>query len=246
MKRRKFISGALASVALAASPMATGIASAGTDAGKAAGWTSTFTTNHNGWTPVSGYWYMNGGNYACDGDQDYVNSIVHTGTYRNFIYQARLKRDGNGGGYWNNSLIVRGSTYTDSEGWWTPSYLFSFTNTKYFSVWRLNRDGSATTLKDWTYASVIGTQLWKTMKVVAQGGSFTFSLNGRTVWSGRDSMFTSGQVGIGFYTSSPYWSLLRVDSATMQTLAADAKVTPDPAAVLGKTVKGGTPFVAPH
>ncbi|MBK6886980.1 MAG: hypothetical protein IPH03_11450 [Tetrasphaera sp.] len=39
---------------------------------------------------------------------------------------------------------------------------------------------------DWTHAGVIRNQIWKTVKVVAQGPYFSWSVNGRILWSGYD------------------------------------------------------------
>ena len=75
---------------------------------------------------------------------------------------------------------------------------------------------------------------------------FAFSINGRTLWSGYDSYSSYGMVGFTFYTSSPYWSTLKMDSARLTTIAARDKVTLDPAAPPGRVVKGGTRLRSPE
>ncbi len=246
MKARKMVTGTVAAFALLAAPAAistTGAQAADTD--RAAGWSSSFNYNHNGWSVVSGSWYHDAGRYwRSEGRPDAWNSVRHVNTYRNFVFQSTFKREGNGGGYYNNSLIVRGRVNWDGDDNWGPAYFFSFANNGYFSVWKEYGDGSYDPVQDWTYSSAIDDLIWKKLKVTAVGNRMTFSINGRQVWSGYDYSFTAGQVGIGFYSAAGYWSTMRIDSANLQTLA--GKVADDPAADVGKTVRGGSPTVAPH
>lgn len=241
MKRRQFLSAATLSLALAAGPLAVATGAHADDSARAAGWSNSFNGSKAGWSSVSGSWALNSGSYWANGQPGYWTSTKHTGTWRNFVYQARVKRDGNGGGYWANSLMIHGNPLRlNNERDWCPSYHFNFTNTGYFSVFFTDTSGNTYAIKDWTYAGVIRTQLWKTVKVVSQNGYFSFSINGRTVWSGYDYSRSSGQVGYAFYTATNYWSTMRLDSASLQTLASNAKVTLDPPAQLGATVAGGS------
>lgn len=247
MNRRKIMTSTLACFALAAGPVAASTGAHAADADRAAGWSSNFNYNHNGWSVVSGSWYHCQGRYWCsDGRPGAWNSVRHANTYRNFVYQTTLKREGNGGGYYNNSLIVRAKVNYDGEDQFGPAYMFTFSNNNYFSVWKHYGDGSYDAIKGWTYSSAIDDLIWKKLKVVANGPRLTFSINGRQVWSGYDYSFSAGQVGVTFYSETGYWSTMRIDSASLQTLYSNAKVKDDPAAPLGKTVPGGSPMVAPH
>ncbi len=244
MERRNFLLGTAGAVVAGAAGSQSALAAEGD---RLAGWSSNFTSNNRGWSAVRGPWYRSAGMWRADGLQNNWTSTKHTGYWSNFVYQARVKRDGNGGGYWNNSLVIRGNPYSlDSTGEWSPSYIFSFTNTGYVSVWLVDSGGGDNVLMNWTYFPFLTTVIWKQMKVVAQNDFFAFSINGRTVWSGYDSSYSYGMVGFTFYTSSPYWSTLKMDSASLTTIAARDKITLDPAAVPGRVVKGGTRLRSPE
>ena len=247
MERRSFLLGTAGSLVAGATGMAGTQSANAADNARLAGWSNDFTYNSRGWSAVRGPWYRSGGMWRADGLQDYWTSTKHGGYWSNFVYQAKVRRDGNGGGFWNNSLVIRGNPYgLDSTGEWSPSYLFSFTNTGYVSVWLVDSGGGETRLMDWTYYSFLTTAIWKTMKVVAPNDFFAFSITGRTLWSGYDSYSSYGMVGFTFYTSSPYWSTLKMDSARLTTIAARDKVTLDPAAPPGRVVKGGTRLRSPE
>lgn len=244
MERRQFIIGAGAT-ALGATAVGPTAAEAA-ETGRAAGWNSNFTTNNLGWSRVSGAWYRSGGMWRADGLPGYWTSTKHTNVYENFVYQAKVKRDGNGGGYYNNSLVIRGNPASLNSAYeWSPSYIFGFTNTGSASVWRVNYDGTETAIMGWTYFPFLTSLVWKNMKVVAQDNFFSFAIGGRTLWSGYDSNLAYGRVGFTFYTASSYWSTLRIDSASLQTLAAREKVTLDPMATGGRVLKGGNSKQAP-
>ncbi|CCI54938.1 MAG: hypothetical protein LKG20_06840 [Tetrasphaera jenkinsii] len=243
MERRTFLTGAAAS--LASTPLVATAARAD-EGDRPAMWSNDFNRNAIGWNSVAGNWAINGGNYWCQGVPGYWSSTSHTGTFRNFVYQARVKRDGNGGGYWANSMIVRGNPLRLTNDYdWAPSYHFNFTNTGYFSVFYTDNNGNERALVDWTYAAVIRSQIWKTLNLTAQGGYFNWAINGRTLWSGYDYTRSGGQVGYGFYVADGYWGTMRLDSANFRTLAGRETVKALPAADLGKTVKGGSLLRAP-
>ena len=129
MERRQFIIGAGAT-ALGATAVGPTAAEAA-ETGRAAGWNSNFSTNNLGWSRVSGAWYRSGGMWRADGLPGYWTSTKHTNVYENFVYQAKVKRDGNGGGYYNNSLVIRGNPASLNSAYeWSPSYIFGFTNTR--------------------------------------------------------------------------------------------------------------------
>ncbi|MEI2777672.1 MAG: hypothetical protein V9G19_17225 [Tetrasphaera sp.] len=247
MQRRKFITGAAAAIALAGAPMlATAGGAHAVDTDKAAGWSSSFNSNSRGWSSVRGSWYRSAGKWRADGQPGYFLSTKHTGVWENFVYQAKVKRDGNGGGTWANALIVRanpGNLRYDYR--WLPGYYFQFTNTGYFSVWYMDASGGDAAVKDWTYSSVVENAYWKNMKVVANDGYLSFSINGYSLWSGYDYRLSYGKVGVGFYTASGYWGKLQIDQSSLQTLPGRAKVTPDPSAPIGATVPGGTILRSP-
>jgi len=69
----------------------------------------------------------------------------------------------------------------------------------------------------WTPHSAINQgEAWNTLRVVAQGTSLSFYINGVPVWSGTDSSLSSGRVGLGMYRdASSTGDELRVDWARL-------------------------------
>jgi len=184
------------------------------------GFFSTFNTNSNGWVVHQGTWKLESANYfTTPGIAGKVSSISHTGNYSTLTYRARLKRTGCVG--CANALIIRGTPYLDGVGWWRTSYTFDYTNGGVFSVWRDYR-GSSTELKGWTKTDAIEQNGWNILKVTANGSRLKFYINGVLVWSGIDSDYPSGRVGIAMYrTPTSTGDKLWVDWAKLTTSVAD-------------------------
>ncbi len=184
------------------------------------GFNSTFNTHANGWVVHKGTWKLESANYfATVGIADKVSSISHKGIYYNLTYQARLKRSGCVG--CANALVIRGTPNLDGVGWWKTEYTFDYTNSGLFSVWRDN-NGTYTALKDWTSTNAIDENGWNTLKVTANGSQLKFYINGVLVWSGVDSTYPSGRVGIAMYRSpTSTGDKLWVDWAKLSTSVAD-------------------------
>jgi hypothetical protein len=100
-----------------------------------------------------------------------------------------------------NTLAIRGNPVLDGTGWWNSEYTFDYTNNGLFSVWRDN-NGTYAALKNWTSTAAINQGGWNTLKVTASGSTLKFYINGTLVWTGTDSTYASGRVGIGMYRSS--------------------------------------------
>src|SRR5512143_1491461 len=70
---------------------------------------SSFNADHNGWTPVFGTWKLvQSKYYRTLAPFNETASIKHAGTYRNFIFTARLKAAGAASGN-PIGLVVRGT-----------------------------------------------------------------------------------------------------------------------------------------
>jgi hypothetical protein len=87
-------------------------------------------------------------------------------------------------------------------------------------VYETNNDGTVAALKEWTTSSAIVVGGWNTLKVVANGTSLKYYINGSLVWSGSDSTLKTGTVGFGFYRDSDAGTLL-VDWAKLTVITAD-------------------------
>jgi hypothetical protein len=186
----------------------------------ATGFYSPFTTDAVGWVIHAGVWNLESSNYLTTTglagvNPGYTATISHMVDYSTLTYEVRMKRDGCAGNA--NALIIRGNPVLDSTGWWNTEYTFDYTNTGYFSVWR-DYYGSYTALGGWVYTSNINQGGWNTLKVKADGGYIYFYINDHLVWSGYDTTYASGRVGIAMYrgygcSSDKLW----VDYAKLDT-----------------------------
>lgn len=230
----------------ASAQTATAVAS-GSEAEKLApgDFNSTFNANKAGWSGVSGAWYLQAGKLHSEGLPGKWTSVKHTNAYGDFVYQAKMRRQGSSQGQWANNLTIRGNPNSlDLDGHWQPSYIFQYSNNGYFSVWRISPAGVPTPIVNWTLTpAVIKGGKYNTLKVVASGNFFSYSINGRQVWSGFDNEIAFGKVGISYYTTVGATSQMDVDWAKLQTIA--GRVAADPAAEVGTPVPGGSVDQAP-
>lgn len=208
-----------------------------------AGFYSTFTSDALGWVIHKGLWYLENSNYFTTvGVPGYASTISHLEDYNTLTYEVRMKRDGCAGN--SNVIIIRGDPVLDSVGWWNTEYTFNYTNNGYFSVWR-DYYGTYTALRDWTYTNAINQGGWNTLKVKAHGASLYFYINNILVWTGSDSAYASGRVGIGMYRGSACTSdKLWVDYAKLDTTVADLPAS-DLRLEIGESIPGGTHNTAP-
>jgi hypothetical protein len=207
------------------------------------GFNSSFNGSSAGWSPVYGTWSIyNSMYYKTVGVAGYWSSAKHTDTFGNFTYEARMKRGGSDP-YWSNTLIIRGKPTTlNSIKAWKSSYIFNYSNSGSFSVWRENATGTETALKGWTSSSAIVKNGWNTLKVTANGTSLKFYINGTLVWSGTSATFLTGQVGLAmFRTTGTTGEYLYVDWAKLTVIAPDELFFEDPFEVVlpGIELPGG-------
>jgi hypothetical protein len=202
----------------------------------AAGFNSQFNGDATGWTAISGSWLIGASNYSTVGEQGFFASTSHSGTYTTLTYEASMLRTGCT--TCANALIIRGSpTPLDSLKGWNKGYYFEYTNGGFISVWKLN-NGTQTALLGWTASPAVNLGGSNTLKVTASGGTLKFYINGTLVWSGSDSSFGSGMVGIAMYRETgSTGDNLAVDWATLATtvVASNDAVEPVP----GIEVPGG-------
>jgi len=183
------------------------------------GFNSQFTSNATGWTGHSGVWSVAGGSYTTPGVDDNFASASHVNNYTTLTYEARLKRAGCVD--CSNYLIIRGNpTPLDPQGRWNKEYKFAYTNDGYISVWKIN-GVTVIALLYWTPTSGINNANWNTLKVTATGSQLKFYINGILKWSGTDSDFASGRVGIGMRGGNLAGDKLWVDWAKLATTVAD-------------------------
>ena len=207
------------------------------------GFFSPFTSDAVDWMVHKGLWALEGSNYITTaGVASKASSISHINDYSALTYEARMKRTGCV--ECANVLIIRGNPVTDTVGWWNTEYTFNYTNSGLFSVWR-DSYGTYVALQDWTSTTAINQNGWNLLEVTANGSTLRFYINNQLVWSGVDSAYPTGRVGIGMYRgSTSTGDKLYVDYAQLDTFVADSDAD-RPLAEIGEVVPGGDRNMAP-
>jgi hypothetical protein len=183
--------------------------------------------NADNWDRDSGEWDVTGLDgdswYYTEGVADkFARSSYNQDTYSNFDYQARLWRYGEN---LANSLFVRTSGKTMTNGLPSNGYAFQYIRDGRYSVWKFD-NGVETALQSWTTTldAVNTDDAWNVLRVYANGSTFRFYINGTLVWKGTDNTFSSGQVGLGMYRSSiETYNGLYVDWASLNLISSQAQ-----------------------
>lgn len=194
-----------------------------------------FNNTNEGWKPVTtrgAAWKTSGGIASTKGKDYEVSSVRSVGRYGDVTFSARMRQTG--GDFYGNFLFLRGnSSVTDGQGFWEPSYMFTYSDDGYFAVFKQSIDKagqpSLEILANWQKSAAIRGNDWNTLKVVAVGNTFRFFINGVQVWEGMDPnpLPPVGEVGIGMFGTA---DLFEVDEATLTNTPASGNV-PEPGVV---------------
>ena len=191
------------------------------------GFYSPFTSDAAGWIAHKGAWTLESSTYLTTlGVSGKAATISHVNDYTTLTFEVRMKRAGCSG--CANVLAIRGDPVLDTVGWWKTEYTFDYTNSGLFSVWKDN-NGTYTALKNWTSTTAINQGGWNTLKVTANGSTLKFYINGILVWTGSDSAYSNGRVGIGMYRNTTStgnklyvdWAQLTTSITSPETTAAE-------------------------
>jgi hypothetical protein len=184
------------------------------------------------WNVAFGPWSLSGGKYRSNGLSPYWNSVFHDGLYPTLSFIVSMQRFNTSG---PNSLFVRGTPYPlASDKYWSDGYQFSYSNSGVFGVWKMI-DGGYTCLQPWTSTSAINQYNWNTVKVKAKDNILKFYINNQLVWSGTDSTYKTGKVGVGFYKADSTSQALAIDYAHLYTYVPTIDLETDVWAEFGET-----------
>lgn len=185
------------------------------------GFNSQFKGSATGWGSHSGVWYVNNEYLYTEGLSSNGSSVSYNATFTNFDYQVRLWR-AEGCDDCANRIMVRGTpTPLGSTNWWNTGYVFQYTRNGSYSIYKVV-NGSRTALKSWTSSSAINkASAWNTLRVVANGTTIHFYINGTYMGAITNTSLTSGRVGIGVYSTGTYY----VDWAKLTTSTSASDVS---------------------
>jgi hypothetical protein len=183
------------------------------------GFSSDFNGSSRGWVGQNGVWQVDSAYYSSEGVANGSASAAafQDSEYGNFDYQVMLERLGCK--ICPTRILVRGvPAPLGANGDWHSGYEFQYTRDGTYSV---NKwvDGEKTVLQTWTFsAAILQNDAWNLLRVVADGSSLKFYINGVLVWSGSDASLTSGKVGVGMYRDASTGNMLLVDWATLTVI----------------------------
>ncbi len=184
-----------------------------------AGFNSQFNGSIAPWQVHSGVWSNASSLYFYTAGLDGTGSSAsYPASFTALDYRARVWRYGSGSTN-PTRLIIRGIPLPlGSTNMWAQGYMFQITRGGQYSVYK----NLTTALQGWTNsAAIVQGSAWNEMRVRAIGSSLFFYINNVLVWSGSDSSFTSGRVGVGMYRGAgTTGNGLYVDYATL-TVPAD-------------------------
>jgi len=123
-------------------------------------------------------------------------------SYKNFDYQAELKR--NGCLDCTYGLIVRGQPEPLGDAnRWHSGYGFYITRNGYFGIFKYTA-GNTSLLQDWVITDNIeqGEDAWNTLFIEAKGDHLAFYINSmdEPIWEGQDPAYLFGKAEILMYT----------------------------------------------
>lgn len=208
-----------------------------------------FTDSNRGWTPQAGAWTVNGGTMGTAGVPNASSSASYWHPFTNLDYSVRMRRFGCSG--CANRIMVRGTPLPlIATRHWPANYFFQYNNGGEYSVFKRVGGGAETALQPWTLSPAIVSGGYNLLRVVANGTSLSFYINGTLVWSGSDPSLTTGLVGVGMYRdgySTNNW--LDVDYATLTngtTSLAGAEMSQEQGSLDLAPASGGSADMSPQ
>lgn len=151
----------------------------------------------DGWTPVQGTWQSDGAYLYTTGVDGEPSSIAFNSSHRNIDVTVTMRRFGDNKA--SSGLILRGVPYPLQSQNWSSGYVFEYARNGQFSVWRMDQ-GEVAVLKPWTFSPAVLTgDNWNTLRVLATDQNLKYYINGTLVWSGANSRYLTGQLGLRMY-----------------------------------------------
>ena len=164
---------------------------------------SEFNTDASGWSTVSNSnWWWSNGKWNVTGPDTWDDQYTsNSGTYTDLDYQVNVLLKGDRYAASDSQSIIVHAAFDPSGTVVDSGYIFSIAGLGDFSVYR--KDGASTwsAMQPWTVNSAIkkGTITNNTLRVITNGSTMYFYINGQLVWVGTDGTYSSGQVGIGLW-----------------------------------------------
>ncbi len=191
---------------------------------------NTGTTAPN-WGRVSGTWnVVSPGYFFSTGIQNKwatttFGSSIGNSTFINGDFRAMIARGTTGCDNCSNAIFIRASGAIASDG--LPANFYRFAVTKQTGRFNISKrvNGTFTTLQSFTSSSAIRANQFNELRVVADGSSLKFYINGSLVSSRVDSSLSIGSVGVTFFRNTTTPDGLFVNFATFAPIQRRLTVT---------------------
>ena len=169
------------------------------------GFNDQFTNSASNWGIIAGRWTYGGGVLRGNGIKNGWSKVVFSkSTYANFDYMVKMRRTGCSN--CPNQIILRNTG--------NGAVYFGYDNTGWYRVYACS-GGRCATWQDWTATTAIIPGGYNVLRVVAVRETYQFYINNRLVTQGRATGFTSGYVGITFFSWVTAGNYLDIDYAIL-------------------------------
>lgn len=176
-----------------------------------------FTNRATNWKEITGNWWVNSnGYYVTRGVPGENASVKRIGKFGNLTYEVKMRRRGNQSQ--PNWIAIRGDAgKLKANSMWRPAYYLQYRAGGEYRILEVRGGGRVVTKVDWTPHGAIRTgDRWNRLKIVANGSTLRFYINGTRVKTIRDGSLKVGNVGFGFYTNKKKGQKLLVDWAKLE------------------------------
>jgi len=117
----------------------------------------------------------------------YKNSL-----YSNFDMSAGVKSDIS---FFTYFMVVRSGISAGTDNQWYPAYLFGYSSDGFYKIFKVDSSQTITDIQPWSESTAISPEGWNTLRVVTNGSTFKFYINGTLLKTFSDSMKSKGYVG---------------------------------------------------
>lgn len=189
------------------------------------------------WQPRAlGGWGVAGGTYTGTADLSGWNYSFYNLNWASTKYTVTVRMNRSVGSIYNSNsvLLAQGGDDTNING-----YLFNYTADGWFSIWKYNNSNwftgstTATPMKGWTPTSKVndGLAQYNELKIVRNGSTYTYYINGQFLDSFTDTLHNPTYVFIGGYCGGQNtqlnfdYVLVSIDDTAGSVAAQPIKVT---------------------
>lgn len=170
-----------------------------------------FSWGADGWTPVSGSWSINDGQYCQTVDADESGeavSIFEGMEFDDFVFEVDIQSDTiNDPGLYNIGVVFR---YEDFNNYYYALFHPGYSG----GAFRAEKmvDGVATRIVDNTSFETVSIYSTSNFKIEANGTSFNAYLNDNLITSWEDSSFNAGKIGLRTWDASACFDTVIVET----------------------------------